>query len=68
MPLTRRSLAKTAALAALATRPSHAEPAGPGIWRFRFRTPEKITPTSTRRYPPDQAGLSPPCHPWPPAR
>jgi len=58
MPLTRRSLAKTAALAALAPRPSHAEPAGPGIWRFRFGTPEKITPTSTRRYPPDQAGMA----------
>src|SRR5436853_3500237 len=29
MPLTRRSLAKTAALAALATRPSHAEPPAP---------------------------------------
>lgn len=24
----------------------------PGIWRFRFGAPERITPTSTRRYPP----------------
>jgi alpha-D-xyloside xylohydrolase len=30
----------------------------PGVWRFRFGTPEKITPVSTRRYGPDSAGLA----------
>lgn len=29
----------------------------PGVWRFRFGRPEKITPASTRHYPPAEAGL-----------
>ena len=29
----------------------------PGIWRFRFGSPEKITPTSTRRYQPARVAL-----------
>ena len=28
----------------------------PGVWRFRFGTPEAITPVATRHYPPADAG------------
>jgi alpha-D-xyloside xylohydrolase len=30
----------------------------PGVWRFTFGTPEKITPVSTRHYPPATNGLA----------
>ncbi|MBS1858636.1 MAG: glycoside hydrolase, partial [Acidobacteria bacterium] len=30
----------------------------PGVWRFRFGAPEKITPVTTRRHPAAEAGLS----------
>ena len=30
----------------------------PGVWQFRFGAPEKITPVSTRRYPPAAAALA----------
>ena len=30
----------------------------PGVWRFTYGTPEKITPTSTRHYPPATNGLA----------
>jgi alpha-D-xyloside xylohydrolase len=29
----------------------------PGVWKFSFGTPEKITPTSTRHYPPATSGF-----------
>jgi alpha-D-xyloside xylohydrolase len=29
----------------------------PGVWKFSFGTPEKITPVSTRHYPPAQQGF-----------
>jgi alpha-D-xyloside xylohydrolase len=29
----------------------------PGVWRFRFGTPEAITPITTRHYPPAEDGL-----------
>ena len=29
----------------------------PGVWKFSFGTPEKITPVSTRHYPPSTAGF-----------
>ena len=30
----------------------------PGIWKYTFGTPEKITPVATRHYPPATAGLA----------
>lgn len=30
----------------------------PGVWKFSFGTPEKITPVSTRHYPPDSQGFN----------
>lgn len=30
----------------------------PGVWRFTFGTPEKITPVATRHYPPAAAGFA----------
>ncbi|HKE22719.1 MAG TPA: glycoside hydrolase family 31 protein [Bryobacteraceae bacterium] len=48
--------------ALLQTRGSKAQATAPenpfsGVWRFRFGTPEAITPVSTRRYPPATEGL-----------
>jgi len=43
----------TAALApGFAARAASADELFPGVWRFTFGTPEKITPVSTRHYPP----------------
>ncbi|MBZ5617176.1 MAG: glycoside hydrolase [Acidobacteriia bacterium] len=30
----------------------------PGVWKFSFGTPEKITPASTRHYPPAESGFN----------
>src|SRR5689334_21146112 len=53
----RRFLSAMATGGALAAAPEQAGAAAPqqvhpGIWKFRLGTPEKITPTSTRHYPP----------------
>src|SRR5713101_3412840 len=62
----RKFLAMTASGAASSQAlPSNAQTAAtgepveilPGVWRFRFGTPEAITPTSTRHYSPASAGL-----------
>jgi alpha-D-xyloside xylohydrolase len=62
----RKFLAMTASGAALSRAiPSNAQTAAasepveilPGVWRFRFGTPEAITPTSTRHYPPAGPGF-----------
>src|SRR5437879_292851 len=58
-------LAMTAGAAALSQDRSSAQTVAssqpkevlPGIWRFRFGDPEKITPTSTRRYPAASSAL-----------
>jgi alpha-D-xyloside xylohydrolase len=48
----------------LQSRKGSAQPAAdarqihPGVWKFTFGTPEKITPVSTRHYPPAAQGLS----------
>ena len=34
------------------------EQVAPGVWRFRFGEPEKITPVSTRHYAPAMDGLA----------
>src|SRR6266568_2497721 len=62
----RKFLAMTASGAALSQAlPSNAQTAAgsetveilPGVWRVRFGTPEAITPTSTRHYPPAIPGF-----------
>src|SRR5271157_52794 len=38
--------------------PEAPQPEHPGVWKFRFGTPEKITPVATRHYPPAVAALA----------
>ncbi|MGH9694284.1 MAG: hypothetical protein ACRD5Z_09095, partial [Bryobacteraceae bacterium] len=47
MKITRRQFGAAASLSMLAA----GEPGGLGVWPLRFGTPEKITPSATRRYP-----------------
>jgi alpha-D-xyloside xylohydrolase len=44
--------------AAAPARGAGPEPILPGVWRVRLGAPERITPVSTRRYPPASAGLA----------
>jgi alpha-D-xyloside xylohydrolase len=51
-------LAATIIVAATPARAASPEQVFPGIWRFTFGTPEKITPVATRHYPPAADGLA----------
>jgi alpha-D-xyloside xylohydrolase len=42
----------------LAARAAGADEVFPGVWRFTFGAPEKITPVKTRHYPPAAEGLA----------
>ncbi len=65
-PIHRRGFLETAGAGGLlfqtrdaAAQPSSApQPVYSGVWRFRFGAPEKLTPVSTRRFPPADAALA----------
>jgi alpha-D-xyloside xylohydrolase len=59
----RRRLARAILAAALTAALTPVQAAGPdqlfpGVWRFTFGAPEKITPVTTRHYPPAADGLA----------